>query len=177
MLAKPPPINWWESNSASLHQTQGASVRIQPGDGPSRCRVIPCRRGTRDPRCQLSDHARTIRLRNGYGIVLAAVINDDYLRRGNRLQGNRPQTLLKKPGIIPARYDHRNRALTIGKHRDHSATLRAVTSTIDPTHPKIAGLLEDAKNGILAFCGFPEQHWRQIWCECRGHLARFVGER
>ena len=27
MLAKPPPINWWESNSASLHQTQGASVK------------------------------------------------------------------------------------------------------------------------------------------------------
>lgn len=27
MLAKPPPINWWESNSASLHQTQGASGR------------------------------------------------------------------------------------------------------------------------------------------------------
>ena len=26
MLAKPPPINWWESNSASLHQTQGAST-------------------------------------------------------------------------------------------------------------------------------------------------------
>ncbi|MBP2436214.1 hypothetical protein JOF34_000800 [Microbacterium amylolyticum] len=23
---KPPPINWWESTSASLHQTQGAST-------------------------------------------------------------------------------------------------------------------------------------------------------
>ena len=26
MLTKPPPISWWESNSASLHQTQGAST-------------------------------------------------------------------------------------------------------------------------------------------------------
>jgi hypothetical protein len=26
MLTKPPPISWWESNSASLHQTQGASL-------------------------------------------------------------------------------------------------------------------------------------------------------
>ena len=26
MLTKPPPISWWESNSASLHQTQGASI-------------------------------------------------------------------------------------------------------------------------------------------------------
>lgn len=25
MLAKRPAISWWESNSASLHQTQGAS--------------------------------------------------------------------------------------------------------------------------------------------------------
>lgn len=25
MLTKPPQISWWESNSASLHQTQGAS--------------------------------------------------------------------------------------------------------------------------------------------------------
>jgi hypothetical protein len=26
MLTKPPAISWWESNSASLHQTQGGSV-------------------------------------------------------------------------------------------------------------------------------------------------------
>ena len=31
------------------------------------------------------------------------------------------------------------------------------------SHPKIADMLEDAKNDILAFCGFPQQHWRQIW--------------
>ena len=24
-------------------------------------------------------------------------------------------------------------------------------------------MLEDAKDDILAFCGFPQQHWRQIW--------------
>jgi putative transposase len=24
-------------------------------------------------------------------------------------------------------------------------------------------MLEDAKNDILAFCGFPVAHWRQIW--------------
>lgn len=31
------------------------------------------------------------------------------------------------------------------------------------SHPKIAGMLEDANNDILAFCGFPVAHWRQIW--------------
>ena len=31
------------------------------------------------------------------------------------------------------------------------------------SHPKIADMLEDAKDDILAFCGFPQQHWRQIW--------------
>ena len=31
------------------------------------------------------------------------------------------------------------------------------------SHPKIAGMLEDAKNDILAFTGFPVAHWRQIW--------------
>ncbi len=24
-------------------------------------------------------------------------------------------------------------------------------------------MLEDAKDDILSFCGFPQQHWRQIW--------------
>ena len=31
MLTKPPAISWWESNSASLHQTQGASLITEPG--------------------------------------------------------------------------------------------------------------------------------------------------
>ena len=32
MLTKPPPISWWESNSASLHQTQGASL-VETAEG------------------------------------------------------------------------------------------------------------------------------------------------
>lgn len=31
------------------------------------------------------------------------------------------------------------------------------------SHPKIEDMLKDAKNDILAFCQFPQQHWRQIW--------------
>ena len=31
------------------------------------------------------------------------------------------------------------------------------------SHPKVASMLEDAKNDILAFCEFPVAHWRQIW--------------
>ncbi|MCW2790706.1 MAG: transposase [Aeromicrobium sp.] len=31
------------------------------------------------------------------------------------------------------------------------------------SHPKVAGMLDDAKEDLLAFTGFPAQHWRQIW--------------
>jgi len=46
---------------------------------------------------------------------------------------------------------------------DVFAQFHEVVRMLTRSHPKIADMLEDAKNDILAFCGFPEQHWRQIW--------------
>ena len=31
------------------------------------------------------------------------------------------------------------------------------------SHPKVAGMLEDARDDLLAFTSFPVAHWRQIW--------------
>ena len=31
------------------------------------------------------------------------------------------------------------------------------------SHPKVADMLDDAKDDLLAFTGFPAKHWRQIW--------------
>ena len=38
-----------------------------------------------------------------------------------------------------------------------------VTRMLERTHPKVAKMLHDARADILAFCGFPPKHWRQIW--------------
>ena len=38
-----------------------------------------------------------------------------------------------------------------------------VVRMLTRSHPKVASMLEDAKNDILAFCEFPVAHWRQIW--------------
>ena len=38
-----------------------------------------------------------------------------------------------------------------------------VTRMLERTHPKVAKMLHDARVSILAFCGFPPKHWRQIW--------------
>ena len=38
-----------------------------------------------------------------------------------------------------------------------------VTRMLTRSHPKIADMLEDAKDDLLAFCQFPIAHWRQIW--------------
>ncbi|MBM7826287.1 transposase-like protein [Microbacterium aurum] len=43
------------------------------------------------------------------------------------------------------------------------AQFHEVVRMLARSHPKVADMLEDAKNDILAFCGFPQQHWRQIW--------------
>ena len=42
MLAEPPPISWWESHSASLHQTQGGSLAAARAAGkkPGRKRAM-----------------------------------------------------------------------------------------------------------------------------------------
>lgn len=38
-----------------------------------------------------------------------------------------------------------------------------VIRVLTPTHPKVAQMLQDARPDVLAFCGFPPKHWRQIW--------------
>ena len=38
-----------------------------------------------------------------------------------------------------------------------------VVRMLTRSYPKVAGMLEDARNDLLAFCGFPVAHWRQIW--------------
>jgi transposase-like protein len=62
-----------------------------------------------------------------------------------------------------------------------------VASMLERSHPKVSHMLNDAKEDLLAFTGFPLKPWRQIWstnplervnkeiCECvcggRGWLA------
>jgi putative transposase len=31
------------------------------------------------------------------------------------------------------------------------------------SHPKVAVMLDEARHDLLAFAGFPQRHWRQIW--------------
>jgi transposase-like protein len=38
-----------------------------------------------------------------------------------------------------------------------------VTRMLERSHPKVAAMLADAKDDLLAFTGFPAKHWRQIW--------------
>jgi len=38
-----------------------------------------------------------------------------------------------------------------------------VTRMLTRSHPKVADMLETARDDLLAFCGFPTAHWRQIW--------------
>jgi transposase-like protein len=38
-----------------------------------------------------------------------------------------------------------------------------VVRVLTPSHPKVAQMLQDAREDILAFCGFRPKHWRQIW--------------
>lgn len=38
-----------------------------------------------------------------------------------------------------------------------------VRRMLDRSHPKVAAMLVDAKDDLLAFTGFPQRHWRQIW--------------
>lgn len=48
--------------------------------------------------------------------------------------------------------------------KDHVLTqFDEVTRMLDRSHPKVATMLEEAKNDVLAFTGFPQRHWRQIW--------------
>ena len=38
-----------------------------------------------------------------------------------------------------------------------------VARMLQRSHPKVAQMLEDAKEDLLAFTNFPQKHWRQIW--------------
>jgi transposase-like protein len=38
-----------------------------------------------------------------------------------------------------------------------------VARMLTRSHPKVAGMLEGARDDLLAFTGFPQQHWRQVW--------------
>ena len=43
------------------------------------------------------------------------------------------------------------------------AQFAEVTRMLERSHPKVALMLEEAKDDLLAFTGFPQRHWRQIW--------------
>jgi transposase-like protein len=48
--------------------------------------------------------------------------------------------------------------------REHVHTqFDEVTRMLTRSHPKVADMLEAARDDLLAFCGFPTAHWRQIW--------------
>jgi putative transposase len=38
-----------------------------------------------------------------------------------------------------------------------------VTTMLARSHPKVVGMLTDAESDLLAFAGFPQRHWRQVW--------------
>jgi len=38
-----------------------------------------------------------------------------------------------------------------------------VTTMLGRSHPKVAAMLTDAQEDLLAFAAFPQRHWRQIW--------------
>ncbi len=47
---------------------------------------------------------------------------------------------------------------------EHVATqFEEVTRMLQRSHPKVATMLSDAQGDLLAFTGFPQRHWRQIW--------------
>jgi putative transposase len=48
--------------------------------------------------------------------------------------------------------------------RQHVASqFDEVSRMLQKLHPKVAVMLDDARDDILAFAGFPAKHWRQIW--------------
>ena len=44
------------------------------------------------------------------------------------------------------------------------AQLRSVSDRLKPTYPRVAEMLDEAEEDILAYLHFPEPHWRQIRC-------------
>ena len=51
-------------------------------------------------------------------------------------------------------------------HTKHVSTqFDEVTRMLQRSHPKVATMLDEARDDLLAFAYFPQKHWRQIWCE------------
>jgi putative transposase len=51
-------------------------------------------------------------------------------------------------------------------HRDREhlrSQFDEVTKILERSHPKVAVMLDDAREDLLAFASFPRRHWRQIW--------------
>ena len=44
-----------------------------------------------------------------------------------------------------------------------STQFEEVTRMLQRSHPKVAVMLDEARHDLLAFIGFPQRHWRQIW--------------
>jgi putative transposase len=44
-----------------------------------------------------------------------------------------------------------------------NAQFNEVVRMLGTSHPKVALMLDGARDDVLAFCGFPANHWRQIW--------------
>lgn len=44
-----------------------------------------------------------------------------------------------------------------------NAQFDEVARMLARSHPKVAAMLDDARSDLLAFAGFPQRHWRQIW--------------
>ena len=44
-----------------------------------------------------------------------------------------------------------------------NAQFDEVTRMLHRSHPKVAAMLDEARDDLLAFAGFPQKHWRQIW--------------
>ena len=38
-----------------------------------------------------------------------------------------------------------------------------VTDSLRVRYPRLSGLLDEAEEDVLAYAGFPQEHWRQIW--------------
>ena len=56
------------------------------------------------------------------------------------------------------------RTIFAGPDREHvNAQFEDVTRMLERSHPKVAGMLTDARDDLLAFATFPDKHWRQIW--------------
>ncbi len=51
-----------------------------------------------------------------------------------------------------------------------------VARMLERSHPKVAAMLDDAKEDLLAFTGFPQKHWRHIWSTNPLSVNRLSGD-